>query len=116
MGGYSDYLAQREEQAEPETERDTQQKSKDSWKTKSDKLKFTYKEQREYDAIDDVIAKLEERIDGVEKELVKEASNFERLQELMEQKTALEAELAAQMERWVYLSDLAERIEAQNQA
>lgn len=116
MGGYSDYLAQREEQAEPETERDTQQKSKDSWKTKSDKLKFTYKEQREYDAIDDVIAKLEERIDGVEKELVKEASNFERLQELMEQKTALEAELAAQMERWVYLSDLAEHIEAQNQA
>ena len=116
MGGYSDYLVQREEQAEPETERDTQQKSKDSWKTKSDKLKFTYKEQCEYDVIDDVIAKLEERIDGVEKELVKEASNFERLQELMEQKTALEAELAAQMERWVYLSDLAERIEAQNQA
>ncbi|WP_312642119.1 ABC-F family ATP-binding cassette domain-containing protein [Hydrogenoanaerobacterium sp.] len=115
MGGYSDYIEQRKEQAQPEAERGAQSKSKDSWKTKSDKLKFTFKEQREFENIDSVISGLEQRISDTEQELVKEASNFERLQELMEQKSALEAELAAQMERWVYLNDLAERIEAQGQ-
>lgn len=79
------------------------------------KLKFTYSEQREFDTIDEVIAKLEDRIGELDAEMMKNATNSGRLNELMKEKEAAEAELDEKMERWIYLNDLAERIEAQKQ-
>lgn len=115
MGGYSDYLAQRGERRAAGAEKPAGEKqAKESRKAKPDKLKFTFKEQHEYEEIDGMIAQSEAKIEKNEREQAREASNFERLQELLEQHTALEAALAAQMERWVYLNDLAERIEAQS--
>lgn len=79
------------------------------------KLKFTYSEQKEFDTIDEVIAKLENRIGELDAEMMKNATNSGRLNELMKEKEAAEAELDEKMERWIYLNDLAERIEAQKQ-
>ena len=69
--------------------------------------------QREYEQIDGLIAELEKRIAGTEREIAAAASDFERLQALLAQKEELEAQLAQQMDRWVYLSDLAQRIAEQ---
>jgi ATP-binding cassette subfamily F protein uup len=77
------------------------------------KLKFSFKEQREYDTIDRDIADLEARLAACEGEIAANASDYVKLQALAEQKQALEAELEHKTERWVYLNDLAERIEAQ---
>lgn len=77
------------------------------------KLKFSYKEQREYETIDDDIASLEEKVEQLDQEIIKNATNSVKLRELMEEKETAEAQLEEKMERWVYLNDLAEQIEAQ---
>ena len=75
------------------------------------KLRFSFKEQREYDTIDDDIAKLEQDIADTEKEIASNNSDYVKLQELSDRKELLEQELSEKMDRWVYLNDLAERIE-----
>jgi len=77
-------------------------------------LKFSYKEQREYETIDEDIASLEERIASLDGEMERAASQYAKLNELMEDKKQLEQELEEKMDRWVYLNDLAERIAGQN--
>ncbi|MCI8483189.1 MAG: ABC-F family ATP-binding cassette domain-containing protein [Lachnospiraceae bacterium] len=78
------------------------------------RLKFTYKEQREYDTIEEEMAKLEETSDMLEQKIMENATNSLKLSELMEEKAKIETELEQTMERWVYLNELAEKIEAQN--
>ena len=77
------------------------------------KLKFSYKEQREYETIDEDIAKLEETIEKLDREMVKNATNSVKLSELMKEKEETETTLEEKMDRWVYLNDLAEQIENQ---
>ncbi len=83
-----------------------------TWKQKSNKLKFTYQEQREFDTIDEDIAKLEAQLEETEQAISKESTNYAKLQELMTKKDELAKALEDKMERWVYLNDLAEQIEA----
>lgn len=78
-----------------------------------EKLKFTYKEQKEYETIDDEIASLEQKIEELDEQMMQYATNSAKLSEITEQKEDAEAALEEKMERWVYLNDLAERIENQ---
>lgn len=120
-GGYADYRADvAEQQRLAAQERlDSQPLPNSSLKKTSggrshqEKLKFSFKEQREYEEIDGVIAGLEEKIAQTEALIAQNASDYAALQELTTEKEELEAQLTAKMERWVYLNDLAERIEAQ---
>lgn len=82
-------------------------------KNKEKKLKFSYKEQKEFETIDEDIEKLEEKITELEEQISKCATDFIKLNELMQEKEKTEVELSDKMERWVYLNDLAEKIEAQ---
>ncbi len=82
-------------------------------KNKEKKLKFSYKEQKEFETIDEDIEKLEEKIAELEEKISKCATDFIKLNEFMQEKEKTEAELSDKMERWVYLNDLAEKIEAQ---
>ena len=77
------------------------------------KLKFTFKEQREFETIDDDIAALEEKIEKLDEDIMKNATNSGKLNELTKEKETVEAQLEEKMDRWVYLNDLAEKIEAQ---
>ncbi|MDE6873964.1 MAG: ABC-F family ATP-binding cassette domain-containing protein [Lachnospiraceae bacterium] len=90
-----------------------QASSKNTWRTPATALKFTYKEQKEYETIDDDIAALEDKIAALETEIAGNASNYSRLTELTSEKEGVEARLNEKMERWVYLNDLAERIAGQ---
>jgi len=76
------------------------------------KLKFTYQEQKDYESIEGEIATLEEKIEKLEAEIPKFARDFVKLNELTKEKEATEAALEEKMERWMYLEDLAARIEA----
>ena len=77
------------------------------------KLKFSYKEQKEYETIDEDIAKLEQKIENLDREMLANATNSLKLSQLSEEKEAAEQELEEKMDRWVYLNDLAEKIDAQ---
>lgn len=81
-----------------------------SWKKADTRLKFTYKEQKEYETIDADIAQLEEQIACLEQKIVNAATDFVKLTEYTNAKDALEQQLEFKMERWVYLNDLAEQI------
>ena len=82
-------------------------------KNKEKLLKFTYKEQKEFETIDEDIEKLEEKIAELDGQISKCATDFIKLNEFMQEKEKTEAKLSDKMERWVYLIDLAERIEEQ---
>ncbi len=78
------------------------------------KLKFTYKEQQEFNTIEDEIEEIENALAQIDKDMVKYARDFVKLNELTAQQTALNEKLEYKMERWDYLTDLEERIKAQN--
>ena len=112
-GGYTDYLEARPQQQNKLEETSKKSTGKDWKKEQPTKLKFTYKEQKEYETIDEDIAALEEKIENLEQEMVQNATNSAKLSEIMAKKSEVEAALEEKMERWVYLNDLAERIDAQ---
>lgn len=123
-GGYSDYLIRKElEGLDTEmslkghaaaTEgqlKKGESSSKDTWKQRKPKFKFTYKEQREFETIDDDIAKLEEKLETLDAQIAANATNSVKLRELMDKKEEAGNELDEKMERWVYLNDLNEKIQ-----
>ena len=87
--------------------------SKKTWNGGPKKLRFTYQEQKDWDVIESQIEKLEEEIADLDVQMEKAASDFVKLKELMDRKAQAESELDAKMERWMYLNDLAEKIEKQ---
>lgn len=84
--------------------------SKEYNKSRSERLKFTYKEQKEYETIDDDIAALESDIERIDGEMDKCATDYGKLNDLSREKAEKEKQLEEKMDRWVYLNDLAERI------
>ena len=111
-GGYTDYLEKvkpiaKQEKSKPEKKENNGKKFQ---KEHQKKLKFTYKEQKEFETIDDDIAKLEEKLEQLDEEIMENATNSGKLAELTEQKEAAQAQLDEKMDRWVYLNDLAEQI------
>lgn len=83
-----------------------------TWKHEK-KLKFTYKEQKEYETIEDDIAALEEKLEKLDADMMTNATNSAKLGELIKEKEAAEQQLEEKMERWEYLEELAAKIEAQ---
>lgn len=115
-GNYTDYSEKRRETAAAEKKETSSPKSTSPQKETAQrpkKLKFSFKEQREFEMIDGDIAAIEAKIAACAEEITQAASDYVRLQELMAQKKALEADLEAKTDRWVYLNELAEKIEAQ---
>lgn len=114
-GGYTDYLEKVKPAAKPEKSKPAKKENsgKKFQKEHQKKLKFTYKEQKEYETIDDDIAKLEEKLEQLDEEIMENATNSGKLAELTQQKEETEEALNEKMDRWVYLNDLAEQIENQ---
>ena len=122
-GGYTDYAARK---AAEEEEKESQEEKRGSC-GKPDipvaekgqrvrgpqKLKFSYKEQKDYETIEADMAALEERISTLEQDIEASASDFVKLNQLMAEKAELEAALEEKMERWMYLEELAAKIAEQ---
>lgn len=117
-GGYTDYIqskmqGQAEKISGSERQREKRAGGKDWRQSRPAKLKFTFNEQREYETIDDEIAQLEERLENLEQEMLENATNSGKLCQLAQEKEETQGQLDEKMERWVYLNDLAEKIERQ---
>lgn len=128
-GGYTDYLETKQKRTSQETsesgnalfgksgkgksEEGSSKSSRDWKQNRKTKLKFSYKEQKEFETIDDDIAQLEDGIAALEAEILANATNPGKLNELMKGKEKAEHALEEKMNRWVYLNDLAEKIESQ---
>lgn len=116
-GNYGDYLLSKEEEAvnnkekEVAVDKNKKESSVDKNKNKGKVLKFSFKEQREFETIDEEIMTLEEKIEELDSLMAKHASEYGKLQELMEEKAKVEEELAFKYERWEYLNELAAQIE-----
>jgi len=111
-GGFSDYLIAYESlSGNQEKETKIAKKAESGKRVRETKLKFTFHEKREFESIDDDIADLETQIDTLEKKTMESASNYTKLNELMNEKAEVELQLEEKMNRWVYLNDLAEQIE-----
>lgn len=119
-GNFSDYKEAKSlrEELNPDKNSSSNNTSDDkkvdntAWKQKSSKVKFTYQEQKEFDSIDEEIENLEIEIGETEQAIAEASTNYTKLNELMAQKEQLEKALEEKMERWVYLNDLAEQMEA----
>lgn len=83
-----------------------------TWKQKK-KLKFSYKEQKEYETIEDDIAALEQKLEDLDNEMAANATNAAKLRELVEEKENAEKMLEEKMDRWEYLEELAAKIAGQ---
>lgn len=116
IGGYADYRADvaEQERIKKQSTASVSNGEKRDGRNQREKLKFSFKEQREYEQIDQVIAELEEKIEETEQQIRSNSSDYTALQQLTQEKEELEEQLAQKMERWVYLNDLAERIAEQN--
>jgi ATP-binding cassette subfamily F protein uup len=122
-GGYTDYMNKRPVEVNGNslettsvtsgTTLDSKQDSRETWGHQK-KLKFTFKEQKEYETIEADIEKLENEIASLDAEIIKNASNYGKLNALSQEKEAKEELLMEKMERWEYLEDLAARIAAQS--
>ncbi len=111
-GNWSDWQEKR--QPEPAGRPAEERPRNESAKPREKKLKFSYKEQLEFDRIDQELAELEEKKAACGAEMERCGSDYVRLQELTERQAALAAELEEKIERWLYLNELKEKIDAQD--
>ena len=111
-GNYSDYAEKTSLEASSSAAQDKPKSpKKERVYTGKTKARFSFKEQREYATIDDDIAALEQQIADTDKAIAENTSDYVKLQELSDKKAELQTQLDEKMERWVYLSELAEKIE-----
>ena len=113
VGNYTDYLDARKAEEKREKTVSAPAEKRRERPSGSKKLKFSYKEQREYENIDGEIAALEEQLAQIRTEQEAKASDYVALQALQSRESELEAALEEKMERWIYLNDLAEQIAGQ---
>ena len=114
-GGFSDYqvasAARAEENGTPVKAEEAEAPKEKTEKSRTRKLKFTYNEEKEYAVIDEEIEALEEKVKELDLEIVRNATDYPKLSALTKEKEETEEKLMEKMERWEYLTDLAERIE-----
>ena len=117
-GGYSDYTLvksfENNQEFNTSEEKADETSKTSSVKPREHKLKFTYKEQQEFNTIEAEIEEIENSLAQIDKDMVKYSRDFVKLNELTEEQTKLNEKLEYKMERWDYLTDLEERIKAQN--
>jgi ATP-binding cassette subfamily F protein uup len=111
-GNYFDYINEIALVKAPEKAVEKAAAEKKPAQEKEKPLRFSYKEQREFESIDSDIADLEQKIEETEQEIGRAATDFIKLQKLLEEKGELEKQLEFKMERWIYLNELNEKIQA----
>ena len=111
-GNWTDWQAKRREAEAPAPKAEKPKPAQE--RPRERKLKFSFKEQREFETIDDELARLEADLAACQAEQAACGSDYVKLQELQARQAELEAALEEKTERWVYLTELKEQIDAQN--
>ena len=126
VGNYTDYVRQTERTGSAAPDVSSAKPAKEATAAEAEApvrtgerertLKMSYKEQKEYDEIDDRVAKAEQTLERIQSQMEQSASDSTRLQELMQEQAVAETQLEELMDRWTYLNELAEKIAAQKQS
>lgn len=112
LRGENEKLLEQEKKSSKHKENNEKDKDAESLQRKKpNTLKFSYKEQREYDEIDSIIVDLEQKLEQIEKDMHYYSTDYEKLNNLIKEKEETEQLLEEKMDRWMYLNELAERIE-----
>lgn len=109
-GNYDDYITKRPDKEQVVAPKVQEEKKSATVKPRTEKLKMSYNEMREFETIDDDIAKLEEKIESLEKEILANSTDFVKLNKLTLEKEEAEELLSKKMEKWMYLNELNDRI------
>jgi ATP-binding cassette subfamily F protein uup len=114
-GGYTEYLEslKAQEKKAAKAEKADREEKREKPSSKPQKKKFTFKEKFEYEHIEDEIAQLEEKLAENQTQQAAQCADYVALQQLTQEAEALEQQLEEKMERWEYLTELAEEINAQ---
>ena len=116
-GGFTDYQAKQQEEETKKSSTNAgagqAQANLKTIKNRQEKIRFSYKEQKEYETIEHEIAALETQLEKLDGDMASNASDFVRLNELTKEKERTEQLLEEKLERWMYLQELAEKIAAQ---
>ena len=112
-GNFSDYLEKRQPPEKLELVRAEKAEKIQKTSPKPQKLKFSFNEQREYAVIDAELEEIADKIADYDTQIAASANDYVKLQELLAQKEALERLQDEKTERWLYLNELAEQMEAQ---
>lgn len=126
-GGYTDWQTRMQQKEQEEdvsalagkknpvssTNLNQTQAKKNTWKQPDTRLKFSFKEKREYEVIEDEIAALEVKIENLEQQMNEAATDFVKLNELTKEKELIRKQLEDKMDRWMYLEELKARIDEQ---
>lgn len=116
-GGYSYYkgIEEQEQQAlQAQTQQSMPKKEIKPTKTlekANAPKKLSFKEQREYDEIEAVIAETEGELKVVQLQMAQNASDYGKLNELTKEETRLQEKLDYLMERWAYLEEIVEQMQ-----
>ncbi|MDE7286320.1 MAG: ABC-F family ATP-binding cassette domain-containing protein, partial [Lachnospiraceae bacterium] len=126
-GGYTDWQVRMQQKAQAEgafaaagkkntaanTNADKPPAKKNSWKQPDTRLKFSFKEQKDYEVIEEEIAGLEEKMENLKQQMNEAATDFVKLNELAKEKELTKDQLEEKMDRWMYLEELKARIDEQ---
>ena len=113
IGGYADYLADRaarEAAAAPKPEKPAA--APQPAREKAPVKRFSFKEQRDFDTIDGVIAELEGKLSDLAKQIEANSADYEKVMALMAEQEQTQSALDTAMERWMYLQERYEEIQA----
>ena len=113
IGGYADYLAYRaarEAAAAPKPEKPAA--APQPAREKAPVKRFSFKEQRDFDTIDGVIAELEGKLSDLAKQIEANSADYEKVMALMAEQEQTQSALDTAMERWMYLQERYEEIQA----
>ena len=114
FGDYTDYSEKKkqtiEDTASETAKASLKDKDKSSEAKPKAKTKFSYKEQQEFDTIDEKIEQTETKLAQIKIDMEKNAADFVKLAELTKEEERLNSLLEELMERWAYLNELAEEL------
>lgn len=113
IGGYQSYLDAQEQKAALSAPKPAAPKGNDTRQRVQTQVKFSFREQRDFDTIEQTIAELEDKLASLEKELERSASDYTKVTELMEQQAQTQQALDEATERWLFLQEKWEQIQSQ---
>ena len=112
-GNWSDWARKRRPAEEKKPEKSEKTEKPQPERPREKKLKFSYKEQRDFDTIENRVAELEDKLAQLEQEIAANASDYTKVTELMDTQAKTQQELDEATERWLFLQEKWEQIQAQ---
>ena len=113
IGGYKSYLDAQEEKQDAGAPAKAEPKPAEQPRRQHSTLKFSYKEQRDFETIEDTVMQLEEALEELAAQIDTNAADYVKVSELMQRQSETQQKLDEATERWLFLQEKWEQIQAQ---